>query len=194
MCNTGTGFGELRHLRRQDVVFDVERPFITTNPAGVKNDFRVRTIPLNWLALRSFRWIIHRWEDLGGSDPNQYILPHAAQRTADERKSSGHRRFRPPDFTRPMEHIYRAARAILKEAGLEHLDPYDMRANFGTKLSNDPNVSDQMFKEIFGHAPRSREIDRYSNQRLEKKAVAVARLALEQEPRIKLVAFPGGKR
>ena len=193
MCNTGLGFGELRHLRRKDVVFDVERPFITTNPAGVKNDFRVRSIPLNWLALRSLRWIVKRWENLGGNHPEQFILPHYGSHTG-EKLSKTHNLKAVPDFTRPMHSIQRAAHDIFKEAGLSDFVVYDMRSTFGTKLLNDPNVSDQMFKEIFGHSPRSREQDRYSNQRLEKKAVAMEKLALDKEPKVKLIAFRGGKR
>src|SRR6185437_13634040 len=170
MCNTGMGFGELRYLRRKDVVFDAQRPYVTTNPAGVKNEFRIRTIPLNWLALRSLRWIVHRWENLGGNGPEQFILPHYGSHTH-QQVSNSHNLKTVPDFTRPMGGIERAARSILDEAGLKDFVEYDMRSTFGTKLLNDPNVSDQMFKEIFGHSPRSREQDRYSNQRLEKKAV-----------------------
>ena len=194
MYNVGFGFGELRYLRRKDVVFDVQYPFVTTNAKYVKNKFRVRTVPMNWLALRSMRWIVHRWEDLGGTDPEQYILPHAAKRTPEERKTGNHRRTHPPDFTRPMDHIYRAARAILKEAGLGHMDPYDMRSTFITKIMNNPEASDQMVKEITGRSRNSRVNDRYSNQQLAKKAVVTDKLAIDPEPRIRLIAFPGGRR
>ena len=63
MCNTSMGFGELSHLRRADVVLNEEIPYVTVNE-GCKNDFRIRTIPLNWLAIRSMRWILRRFEDL----------------------------------------------------------------------------------------------------------------------------------
>lgn len=191
MCNTGMGFGELHYLRRKDVVFDVAQPFVTTNPAGVKNPFRVRTIPLNWLALRSLRWIVHRWEQIGGTEAEQYILPHYGSHG--ETMTRTHNLKCAPDFTRPMHSIQRAARAIFREAGLPVV-VYDMRSTFGTKLLNDPNVSDQMFKEIFGHAPKSREQDRYSNQRLEKKAIAIEKLALGAAPKVRLIAFPGGRK
>src|SRR6185437_14263617 len=101
MCNTGMGFGELRHLRRKDVVFDVPHPFARTNEDYVKNAFRVRTIPLNWLALRSMRWIVKRWERLGGKGAEEFILPHYSSRSADE-ASNTHNLRRKPDFTRPM--------------------------------------------------------------------------------------------
>jgi integrase len=192
MANTGMGFGELRFLRRDDVVLNEARPIVTVNE-GTKNDYRIRTIPLNWIALRSMRWILRRWENLGGSEPTQYILPHHAHRPEEERKAAGHKRKSPPDFTQPMGHIYRAARGILKEAGLGHMDPYDMRSHFGTKLLSDPTVSDQMFQEIFGHG-NTRTRDRYSKQRIEKKAVALDTLCLEQEPKVKLLLFSGGRK
>lgn len=192
MANTGMGFGELRHLKREDVLLNEDRPIVTVN-GGTKNDYRIRTIPLNFFAKRSMKWVLHRWEDLGGSEPDQYILPHHARRSADEQKSPGHNRKSPPIFTEPMGHIYRAAREILKEASLSHLDPYDMRSHFGTKLLADPDVSDQMFQEIFGHS-NTRTRDRYSKQRIEKKAVAIDRLCLDVEPKVRLLSFPGGRK
>lgn len=192
MANTGMGFGELRHLKREDVLLDVERPMVTVNE-GTKNDYRIRTIPLNFFSKRSLIWIIKRWENLGGTEPTQYILPHHAHRTHDERTAAGHKRKSPPIFTEPMGHIYRAARGILKDAGLAHLDPYDMRSHFGTKLLSDPDVSDQMFQEIFGHS-NTRTRDRYSKQRIEKKAIALDKLCLDPEPEVRLIAFPGGRR
>ncbi len=83
MANTSMGFGELRHLRREDVLLDRDMPEVTVN-GGTKNDYRIRAIPLNFLALRSMRWILKRWESLGGTEPDQYILPHHARRTPDQ--------------------------------------------------------------------------------------------------------------
>jgi integrase len=192
MANTGMGFGELRHLKREDVTLDVDKPFVTVNPEGAKNDFRVRTIPLNWLALRSMRWILLRWKNLGGREPTQYILPHHGKRTAHEKADPSHRTSC-ADFAHPITGIYRAGNEILKEAGLEHLKLYDMRSHFATKLLSDPNVSDQMFKELFGHTTQDMR-NRYSAQRIEKKSAAVERLALDPAPAVKLIAFPGGKK
>lgn len=162
MVNTGMGFGELRHLKRGDVFLDEEEPIIAVNE-GTKSDFRIRTITINYSALSSMRWILKRWEKLGGSEPDQYILLHRATRTASQRAGRGHKRMSPPDFAQPMGHIYRAAREILKDAGLEGFVPYDMRSTFATKLLKDPAVSDQTFREIFGHS-NTRTRDRYSRQ------------------------------
>jgi integrase len=192
MVNTGMGFGELRHLRREDVVLDDQIPYAAVNE-GTKNEFRVRTVPLNWIALRSMRWIVHRWESLGGTEPNQYILPHAATRSDEERQSRGHKRKSPPDFYTPMNHIYRGARAILKEAGLGDMVPYDMRSSAGTKLMGDPDLSEQGFQEIFGHSDTATR-KRYLLSKLQKKAVAMERIAVDPAPSHKLLVFTGGKR
>src|ERR1700722_12817549 len=170
MANTSMGFGELRHLRRQDVFLTDDPPFVEVN-GGNKNDYRLRSIPLNFLALRSMRWIVKRWEKLGGTDADQYILPHHARRTTEEKSQRGHTAAG-PIFTEPMGHIYRAARGILKDAGLDHLDPYDMRSHAITKLLSNPDVSDQVYTEIVGHVGDAMK-RRYSKQQMEKKRIAM---------------------
>ena len=188
MSNTSMGFGELSHLRRYDVVLNEDIPFVTVNE-GTKNDYRIRTIPLNWMALRSMRWILHRWEDLGGTEPGQYILPHRAQHPKGEP-----RRTLPPNFRKPMLKINRAAQEIFAEAGLSHFVPYDMRSVAVTKILSDPNVSDQMAQEIIGHSDTQTK-RRYSRQRLEKKAVAMDKMALEPKPHMGgLLVFSGGRK
>jgi hypothetical protein len=168
MANTSMGFGELRHLRRQDVFLLDDPPFVEVN-AG-KNDYRLRSIPLNFLALRSMRWLVNRWEQLGGTQPDQYILPHHGRRT--EQEKSRRTKRSAPVFSEPMGHIYRAARGILKDAGLSHLDPYDMRSHAITKLLSNPAVSDQMYTEIVGHVGQAMK-RRYSKQRMENKRGAM---------------------
>lgn len=194
MANTSMGFGELRHLRRCDVLLNETPPFIEVN-GGTKNDYRLRSIPLNFLALRSIRWVIERWEKLGGVDPDTYVLPHRARRSKEERVRAGHNAISPPIFTEPMGQIYRAARQILREAGLGHLDPYDMRSHAITKLLSDPKVSDQMYKEIVGHVSEAMK-RRYSKQRLELKKIAMDEMCRKQiEPTNNirnLHAIPGG--
>jgi len=186
LANTGMGFGEMRHLKREDVFLDEQKPYITVNE-GTKNAFRIRTIPLNWLALRSMRWLLKRWSDLGGKEPTDYLLPHHG-RHIDRKNRDSH-----AIFTEPMLGIQKAARSILKEAGLNSFKIYDMRSTFCTKLLSDPDVSDQTFRELFGHNTAEMR-NRYSAQRLQKKAVAVEKLALDPAPAVKLIAFPGGRK
>lgn len=189
MCNTGMGFGELKHLRRQDVFLSEEKPFVTVNE-GLKNDYRMRTIPLNWIALRSMRWILRRWEELGGTAKDQFILPHAAHRKPEERD---HKRKSQPIFDEPMLTIWNAARKILDEAGLESYDPYDMRSHFGTKIMQNPDLSDQDVGDLFGHSDTATR-RRYFAPGMKKKVAAVDKLALDPAPALKLIAFPGGRK
>lgn len=180
MANTSMGFGELRHLRKCDVflshsVDGDELPFVEVN-GGTKNDYRIRSIYLNSLALKSMRWIMHRFEELGGSKPEDFILPHRS------RTRGG-----PVDFTEPQGHIYRAARGILADAGLSHLDPYDMRSHAITKLLEDPNVSDQMYEEITGHRGKAMR-RRYSKQRMENKKKALDAFLVTKKQPIRQVA------
>lgn len=195
MANTSMGFGELRHLRRQDVFLTDDPPFVEVN-GGLKNDYRRRSIPLNFLALRSIRWIVKRWDELGGREQDQFILPHHARRSPEEKAQRGHTAAG-PIFTEPMGHIYRAAKGILKDAGLGHLDPYDMRSHAITKLLSDPNVSDQMYTEIVGHVGDAMK-RRYSKQRMEKKKTAMDAMCKKQVQSegipAQLIAFPGGLR
>lgn len=195
MANTSMGFGELRHLKRQDVFLTDDPPFVEVN-GGAKNDYRLRSIPLNFLALRSMRWIVKRWEKMGGNRQDQYILPHHARRTSQEKSQPGHAAAG-PIFDEPMGHIYRAARGILHDAGLDHLDPYDMRSHAITKLLSDPNVSDQMYTEIVGHVGDAMK-RRYSKQRMEKKKVAMDAMCKKQVQSEglppQLITFPGGLR
>ena len=194
MANTTMGFGELRNVVRSDVFLESDPPYIQVN-GGAKNDYRIRTITLNFVAIRSVRWLLHRWEKLGGTESNQYILPHNATRDPNTKQRKGHKRTDPPDFSTPMGHIYRAARGILKDAGLSHLDPYDMRSHAITKLLSDPNVSDQVYEELSGHSGRQMRM-RYSKQRLEKKKVAtdgLCKALIAEESRPRLLLFPGGK-
>lgn len=189
MCNTGMGFGELSHLRRADVFLAEQKPFVTVNE-GLKNDYRMRTIPLNWIALRSMRWILRRWEDLGGVGKDQYILPHAARRAPEDRD---HKRKSQPIFDEPMKTMWNAARKILNEAGLAEFDPYDMRSHFGTKIMQDPDLSDKDIGDLFGHSDSATR-RRYFAPGMKKKVAAVDKLALDPAPAVKLIAFPGGRK
>ena len=189
MSNTGMGFGELSHLRRSDVVLNEEKPFVTVNE-GLKNDYRMRTIPLNWIALRSMRWILRRWEEIGGTNQDQFILPHAARRPESERNKKAKSC---PIFSEPMRTMWNAARKILDEAGLKDFQIYDMRSHFGTKLMSDPDLSDKDIGELFGHS-NTETRRRYFAPGMKKKVAAVDKLALDPAPAVKLIAFPGGRK
>ena len=73
MLSTGMGFGELRHVRRRDV--NMKRKCIV-----VRDGAKVRTFPLNGAARKSMTRILDRWKELGGCDPNHFILPRRSRR------------------------------------------------------------------------------------------------------------------
>jgi integrase len=75
--------------------------------------------------------------------------------------------------------IYRAARGIFKEAGLSHLDQYDMRSHAITRFLSNPGVSDQMYSELVGHVGDAMK-RRYSKQRMENKRTAMDALCVDK--------------
>lgn len=176
MLATTMGFGELRQLQRQDV--DMEGRTVRVRE-GAKNIYRERTIPLNREAFESMQWILARWEKLGGSKADQYILPHHASHSTSRRMARGHKRTLPPDFAKPMLHIYKAARDIVNEAGLKGFRLYDCRVQAITKLLSNPKVSPQVSKEIAGHISQAMQ-DRYSIQQLSTKRSALEAIELDQ--------------
>lgn len=167
MLSTTMGFGELRHVRRRDV--DLRRKCVTVRD-GAKNDYRDRTIPMNAAALDSMRWIIDRWEDLGGGREDEFILPHRP------RMPKG-----PWIFTEPMTAITSAFGKIRREAGLPAFRIYDCRVQAITKLLSNPMVSPQVSKEIAGHISQAMQ-DRYSIQQFDTKMAALEALELPRFP------------
>jgi hypothetical protein len=163
MLSTTMGFGELRHVRRRDV--DLKRKCILVRD-GAKNDYRDRTIPMNAAAYDSICWIIERWEQLGGHEDSEFILPHRP------RILKG-----PWIFTEPMGAIKTAFDAIRKEAGLPKFRIYDCRVQAITKLLSNPAVSPQVSREIAGHISQTMQ-NQLSIQQFDTKMAALE--ALEQ--------------
>ena len=165
MMNTTMGFGELRKLQRHDV--DMERCCVTVR-LGAKNEYRQRTIPLNTIARQSMEFILARWQKLGGSDPEHYILPHRprGERAPHWRKTI------PWILTEPTGAMTSAFRSIRKAAGLPHFRLYDCRVQAITKLLSDPNVSPQVSREIAGHISQAMQ-NKYSIQQFNTKKAAL---------------------
>jgi integrase len=161
MLSTTMGFGELRHVRRRDV--DLKRKSILVRD-GAKNDYRDRTIPLNAAALDSMMWLLERWEKLGGSKDDEFILPHRP------RSKKG-----PWILTEPMSAITSAFNGIRKAAGLPKFRVYDCRVQAITKLLSNPDVSPQVSKEIAGHISQTMQ-NHYSIQQFDTKMAALEAL------------------
>lgn len=158
MLSTTAGFGELRHLRRGDV--DLEQRSIHIQE-GVKNEYRDRTIPLNSAAFASMTWILERWQRLGGTSDDHFILPHRS------RVENGQW-----IMDEPMTAIRTAFEKIRKAAGLPKFRVYDCRVQAITKILSDPKVSSQVAKEIAGHISQAMQ-SRYSIQLLDTKRAAL---------------------
>ena len=161
MLSTTMGFGELRHIRRRDV--DMKRKCVLVRD-GAKNDYRDRTIPMNATAYDSMCWILERWENLGGTREDQFILPHRP------RIPQG-----PWLFDEPMLAVTTAFNRIRVEAGLPKFRVYDCRVQAITKLLSNPAVSPQVSKEIAGHISQAMQ-DRYSIQQHDTKMAALEAL------------------
>jgi integrase len=152
MYRTGSGFGELRKLRRRDV--DLARATITIINGAKNAGARVRTVTLTASALESMKWIVARWERLGGSDPEQYVLPHRT-------KGLGH----------PMVSTYCAWCAIVEEAirqnphlkdKLERTRQYDARPSAATILMKNEKLSLPVIEKALGWTPNSLMRKRYN--------------------------------
>jgi integrase len=161
MLSTTMGFGELRHVRRQDI--DLRRRCVVVRD-GAKNNYRDRTIPLNAAALDSVMWLLARWERLGGSKDDEFILP----KRPITRKG-------PWIFTEPMSSIRSAFTSIRKASGLPQFRIYDCRVQAITKLLSNPAVHPQVSKEIAGHISQAMQ-DHYSIQQYDTKLAALEAL------------------
>jgi integrase len=175
MLSTTMGFGELRRLRRRDV--DMQQKTVTVRE-GAKTAYRERTIPLNKSAYESMHWIIERWIALGGTEGDQYILPHRPRRE----KGSW-------IFDEPTTSISATFARIREEAGLPQLRVYDCRVQAITKLLSNPAVSPQVSKEIAGHISQAMQ-DRYSIQQFETKKAALDAIDTRTPHESRMSAMP----
>lgn len=168
MLNTGCGFGELRQVRRSE--FEGETLLIAD---GAKNEERYRVVPLNRAALDSMRWLVQRWERIGGTAPDQFILAKRAPKLGD-----------PPDFYSPMSSIKTAFYQIREAAGLpaqpwKGMRIYDCRVTAITESLSSGTVSLHTAQKLYGHVSEQMQ-RRYYKPQLELLREAVTRL--EKKP------------
>jgi len=161
-ANTTAGPGEIRHLRLRDVQLDPPTIHITE---GVKNEYRVRMIPLNDPAAWALKQLLKRAKELGSSEPDHYLLPHRAR--------NGDRGFDP---RRPISSWRGSWDKLRIAAGLPQLRLYDLRHHAITRLLEDEDVSERTVIEIAGHVSRAM-LERYSHIRMRTKREAVEALA-----------------
>lgn len=175
-ANTTMGPGEIRHLRLGNIDLQNRRVFIEE---GVKNKFRVRTLPLNdeaaW-ALSTLLEVAHKH----GSHLDDHHLLSYRPRVAGAKY----------DPLKPMGSWKTAWFSLRKEAGKRYpalltLRRNDMRHHACTKLLEDSRVSERTIEEMMGHRLNSRTKERYSHIRMQKKIDAVeilSRTAPAAEP------------
>lgn len=168
---TGTGFGELRRVRRKHV--DLARATVQIIEGAKNSGIRVRTVPLVPSALESMQWIIDRWKELGGHDPESYILPHRkAFKTLD----------------RPMGSIHRSFVAIRAEWVRQSPDTSksetrqcDARTSTACLLLKNPKLSLPTIHKTLGWMPSSRMRDRYNRVDLDAKREVLRTLEGDHE-------------
>jgi len=161
MANTTMGPGEVRFLRLKDV--ELERRTVSI-VEHTKNQYRVRVIPLNELALEALEELLVRAKKLGASQPDHYLLPY--------RVRTGHY-----DPTQPASECFIRTSfvAMRYAADLPSLRIYDMRHHALTKLCESPEVSEETIRSIAGHVSREM-MNWYSHVRIEARREAVSAL------------------
>jgi integrase len=168
MLRGGFGFGELRRARRRDL--DIRGSKLTI-VEGAKNGERERTVELVPSALESAKWLVARWEKLGGKTGDQYLLPLRST-------------IKNCTLNRPMVSINFAWNAIKKEWTARHPDQargearqYDARVSCATLLLVNPKLSLPLIEKALGWTPNSNMRKRY--HRATQELIREALLTLE---------------
>lgn len=174
-ANTTAGPGEIRHLRIRDVDMHAKPQPKIHVVEGVKNEYRVRDIPLNERAASAARELLTRAREIGAIAPDHYLLPHRAP--------NGEKGFDP---TRPISTWRGAWNKLCAAAGLRNLRRYDLRHHAITKLLENQEVSERTVIDLAGHVSRQM-LQRYSHIRTQSKADAVN--ALDKGSRTVAPAF-----
>lgn len=158
--NTSAMGVELRHLQLQHVFLDQDLQRIHIPDTKVKNEFRVRVVPLNAVAAKQVRRIVDRAKTLGAWHPEHYIFPFRLKRGS-------------YDVTKPASpyFIRSAFRSMRETTGLDWLQPRNFRNQIITKLF-ESGAPDETIMSIAGH--QSIKMSRYySRIRITAKAEAL---------------------
>lgn len=160
---------ELRHLRIKDLLLEHQPPIIRV-PEEVKNQYRVRAVPLNETALRASMDLLQIAATRGSTRPDHYLIPFRVRKGQ-------------YDPTRPAsEYFIRCSfRNIARSCGLDWLTPTTFRHQAITKLL-ESGAPDETVRAIAGQVTE-KAMRYYSHIRIEAKNEAVGRL--ENRPRKK---------
>lgn len=173
--STAAGAKEVLSLRLKDIDFNGARVmFIEGTKEGSE---RVRCIPMN----DDCRWALAEICMIaaikGAEKPEHYIFPKRAS------VKGG-----PPDPTQHIESNFRAWYAIRKFAAkkfpsLAYLGRYKLRHYALTRFAENPNISENVVKQLAGHGPYSKMlVDHYLSIRERARRVAVDALPSLRKP------------
>jgi integrase len=147
---------------------------------GAKNSERERQVPLIAEALESMKWLLERWKEMGGNQPEEYVLP------LQPRAKNAH-----TNLNRPMSSIKRSWNIFKKEVALANPELYrrikdfriyDCRVTKITRTLASGKVSIHTAKKLFGHVSESMQRRYYKpDHELLRKAMAVAHEPKDKE-------------
>jgi integrase len=162
--NTGGGPKEVLGVQLQHI--DLEGRMIYFPRAAVKNDYRMRDVPLNDTAFVAVCRALEIAVEKGSRGPEHYLFPFRVKRDL-------------WDPTRPQKSFKKAWAKICAQAGLKHFRMYDLRHHAATGMLSDPSVPVEAAIEVLGHVSRQM-LKRYCHLNREAKRAAVQ--ALDRKP------------
>lgn len=146
-AHTAAGPGEIRHLRLRDVFLgdgDPARAWIRVRE-GAKNEYRVRSIPLNKEAFEAVQELLRIGRERGAHLPDHYLIPKKI-------RGKGNPRFNRPEYFDPT-HCVTTFKSAWKEmcaaAEITGFRMYDLRHHCLTRLAE--KVPEHVILKIAGH-------------------------------------------
>jgi integrase len=138
--STTMGTNELRELRLRDI--DLSNAVIKVSPAGAKNRYRIRSIPLEPEALKAAEFLIARAKEIGSHLPEHVLFPT---------KRGPSNRSKEYDLLIPSECWHRSLFEEVRDAaGVPWFRPYDLRHTAITRLA-EAGTPIQVIMEMAGH-------------------------------------------
>jgi integrase len=160
ITGNSTIFGcELRTLRLEDLRLDLDPPLIRV-PVTVKNGYRVRSVPLNEIALEAVRSLVAQAKERGSFEPRHYLIPFRVRKGIYD-----------PGRPASPYFIRTSFRTIARACGLDWVTPRCFRHQAITKLL-ESGAPDETVRAIAGHNSE-RAMRYYSHIRIEAKKQAV---------------------
>lgn len=160
ITGNSTIFGcELRTLFLENLRLELNPPLIQV-PVTVKNGYRVRSVPLNRIALAATQSLIAQAKERGSFEPRHYLIPFRVKKGVYD----PHRPASPYFIRAPF-------RTIARACGLGWVTPRSFRHQAITKLL-ESGAPDETVRAIAGHNSE-KAMRYYSHIRIEAKKNAV---------------------